>query len=74
LNATCDSFSERDNPHNGALWAKSQVAPHRWPPYENPMAKFTLVLGNKNYSSWSLRTWLALRQTGVAFDEIVIPL
>ncbi len=38
------------------------------------MAKFTLILGNKNYSSWSLRPWLALRQTGVAFDEIVIPL
>ncbi len=38
------------------------------------MAKFTLILGNKNYSSWALRPWLALRQTGVAFDEIVIPL
>ncbi len=38
------------------------------------MAKFTLILGNKNYSSWSLRPWLALSQTGAAFDEIVIPL
>lgn len=29
----------------------------------------TLVIGNKNYSSWSLRPWLLLRQFGVAFDE-----
>jgi glutathione S-transferase len=38
------------------------------------VADFTLVLGNKNYSSWSVRAWLAARQTGAAFDEIVIPL
>jgi glutathione S-transferase len=29
----------------------------------------TLVIGNKNYSSWSLRAWLALRQGGIAFQE-----
>lgn len=28
-----------------------------------------LVIGNKNYSSWSLRPWLLLRQFGIAFDE-----
>ena len=28
-----------------------------------------LVIGNKNYSSWSLRPWLLLRHHGVAFDE-----
>ena len=28
-----------------------------------------LVIGNKNYSSWSLRPWLALAQAGVAFEE-----
>lgn len=33
-----------------------------------------LVFGNRNYSSWSLRAWLALKQTGVDFEEIVIPL
>ena len=38
------------------------------------MTALTLVLGNKNYSSWSLRAWLALEATGAAFDEIVIPL
>lgn len=34
----------------------------------------TLVIGNKNYSSWSLRPWLLLRQFGLAFDEIKLPL
>jgi glutathione S-transferase len=28
-----------------------------------------LVIGNKNYSSWSLRPWLAMKQAGVAFNE-----
>jgi len=34
----------------------------------------TLVIGNKNYSSWSLRAWLAMRAAGVDFAEIRIPL
>ena len=34
----------------------------------------TLVIGNKNYSSWSFRPWIALRTAGVPFEEIVIPL
>jgi len=34
----------------------------------------TLVLANKLYSSWSLRPWLLLKQMGIPFDEIVIPL
>ncbi|MBM3531789.1 MAG: glutathione S-transferase family protein [Alphaproteobacteria bacterium] len=34
----------------------------------------TLIVGNKNYSSWSMRPWLALKRTGAAFEEIVIPL
>ena len=38
------------------------------------MAEFTIYLGNKNYSSWSLRGWLMLKQAGVPFDEVVIPL
>lgn len=36
--------------------------------------KPTLYLGNKNYSSWSLRPWLALTWAGIAFDEKIIPL
>ena len=38
------------------------------------MADLTIYLGNKNYSSWSLRPWLVLKQFGLAFEEIVIPL
>ena len=33
-----------------------------------------LVIGNKNYSSWSLRPWLALKTLGIAFEEKRIPL
>jgi len=33
-----------------------------------------LVIGNKNYSSWSLRGWLACKQSGLAFEEITVPL
>jgi glutathione S-transferase len=33
-----------------------------------------LVIGNKNYSSWSMRPWLALRANRIAFDEVFIPL
>jgi glutathione S-transferase len=33
-----------------------------------------LVIGNKNYSSWSMRPWLALRASNIAFDEVFIPL
>ncbi len=38
------------------------------------MSPFTLVIGNKNYSSWSLRPWLVLKQVGIEFTEIRIPL
>ncbi len=38
------------------------------------MDRLTLVIGNKNYSSWSLRAWLALEHTGAAFDELRIAL
>ncbi len=35
---------------------------------------YTLVIGNKNYSSWSLRGWLVLRQFKISFEEIRLPL
>ncbi|MBS0315020.1 MAG: glutathione S-transferase family protein [Proteobacteria bacterium] len=35
---------------------------------------YTLIIGNKNYSSWSLRPWLVLRAAGIAFDETLIAL
>jgi glutathione S-transferase len=34
----------------------------------------TLVIGNKNYSSWSMRPWLALRANNIPFEEVFIPL
>jgi glutathione S-transferase len=33
-----------------------------------------LAIGNKNYSSWSMRPWMALKAAGIAFEEVVIPL
>ena len=33
-----------------------------------------LVIGNKNYSSWSMRPWLALRANDIAFEEVFVPL
>src|SRR5437660_974798 len=33
-----------------------------------------IVLGNKKYSSWSLRPWLVLKQTGAPFEEVMVPL
>ncbi len=33
-----------------------------------------LVIGNRAYSSWSMRGWLAVRQSGLEFEELVVPL
>jgi glutathione S-transferase len=38
------------------------------------MAALKLAIGNKNYSSWSMRPWLALRANDIPFAETVIPL
>ena len=38
------------------------------------MSDMTLIIGNKNYSSWSLRPWLALREAGLEFKEVLIAL
>lgn len=32
----------------------------------------SLYIGNKNYSSWSMRPWVLLRQSGIAFDEVMV--
>ena len=37
------------------------------------MTELTLYIGNKNYSSWSMRPWLALTAAGVPFTEVLIP-
>ena len=38
------------------------------------MADLHLVIGNKNYSSWSLRPWIAMAASGIPFTEEVVPL
>ncbi|MGB0713994.1 MAG: glutathione S-transferase family protein [Gammaproteobacteria bacterium] len=38
------------------------------------MTDLTLVIGNKNYSSWSLRPWIWMRMAGIAFHEVRVPL
>jgi len=37
------------------------------------MAKSTLSISSKNYSSWSLRGWLLTRFSGLEFSEVVVP-
>jgi glutathione S-transferase len=37
-------------------------------------AMLKLIIGNKAYSSWSLRGWLACKQSGLPFEEVVVPL
>jgi glutathione S-transferase len=37
------------------------------------MSELTLYIGNKNYSSWSFRPWIALTAAGVPFREVLIP-
>ncbi len=38
------------------------------------MSNLHLIFGNRNYSSWSFRPWLAMKVAGIAFTEDVIPL
>ncbi len=38
------------------------------------MSEFTLVIGNYNLSSWSLRPWLAMKQLGVPFETVKVDL
>ncbi len=38
------------------------------------MSDLTLIIGNKNYFSWSLRPWILMKRLGVQFRELLIPL
>ena len=40
----------------------------------NKKSNFRLVIGNKNYSSWSMRPWLVMKAFGIPFEEIYVPL
>lgn len=37
------------------------------------MAKTTLTISSKNYSSWSLRGWLMVKMSGIPFEEVLVP-
>jgi glutathione S-transferase len=54
---------------SGALWQYNKAKKEMF-----EMAALKLVIGNKNYSSWSMRPWLAMRAGNIAFDEVFIPL
>src|SRR5579863_8722465 len=41
---------------------------------KNSETRYTLYIGTKNFSSWSLRAWLAMKTAGIEFAEIVVPL
>ena len=38
------------------------------------MSELALIIGNKNYSSWSLRPWLLMKQAGIPFREHYLPI
>ena len=40
---------------------------------ENLTSSYKLIIGSRNYSSWSLRGWLAMQQSGAEFEKVVIP-
>ncbi|HTH75761.1 MAG TPA: glutathione S-transferase family protein [Trinickia sp.] len=33
-----------------------------------------LIIGNKNYSSWSMRPWVMMKHAGIPFEEVMVPL
>ena len=37
------------------------------------MSSYKLIIGSRNYFSWSLRGWLAMQQSGAEFEEVKIP-
>jgi glutathione S-transferase len=53
------------------VFAKSPIADHR---QIGVTIMYQLIVGTRNWSSWSLRPYLALRATGAAFDEITVAL
>src|SRR5262245_53480759 len=57
----------------GSPWS-AQYTPRPFVTRRASMARPVLVIGNKNYSSWSLRPWLLLKVKSIAFDEVRVPL
>ena len=55
-------------------WGNQTVTAKTFGNQMNCFHKPTLIIGNKNYSTWSLRAWFMLHAFGVAFDEMPIKL
>jgi glutathione S-transferase len=56
---------------------RSRDAAGAWRPVseeESDMSGLKLVIGNKRYSSWSLRPWLLMTHFGIPFEEVLVPL
>src|SRR5580700_4238638 len=73
LSCLVDRGSRRDR-----CWRALNARPTPWhnemPNKGSFRMSLKLVIGNKNYSSWSMRPWLALRANNIAFEEVLIPL
>jgi len=41
-------------------------------PSAHPSSGLRLLIGNKNYSSWSMRPWVLMRQAGIDFEEVMV--
>ena len=54
--------------------ARARSAEHHEPRENRALVSYTLYIGNKNYSTWSLRAWVLMRVSGIAFREEHIPL
>jgi glutathione S-transferase len=63
--------SPRDKRRSVAVNAACAAAT-RCPPQESSLM-YVLYIANKNYSSWSLRPWLLMRQLGIGFEERLVP-
>jgi glutathione S-transferase len=57
----------------GLISVVSSSCPFTIPtPANRRIAMFKLFIGNKNYSSWSMRPWVLLRQAAIPFEEIKV--
>jgi glutathione S-transferase len=57
----------------GGAW-KLGIGRSAPPPGGRERERMHLIIGNKNYSSWSFRPWFAMKVAGLHFEETVIPL
>src|SRR5215475_11287452 len=54
--------------------SRSKTTARIWSVKALMMSELHLIIGNKNYSSWSLRPWILMTHLGVQFRETIVPL